>query len=149
MCAVRPTRLQPGWRGAEILSMPGASILVVEDDPAIHMSLCSTLRTLGFTPFHAETASDATSVLERESIEAITLDVTLPDASGTKKSGLGFLEHLRTIHGHADTPVLIFTGTFLSEDDEKFAKKHGAEVHYKPMAYYELVAHLNRLLGRP
>lgn len=129
--------------------MSGPSILVVEDDPAIYSSLCSTLRTLGFSAFQAETVDDAVKVLEHESIDAVTLDVTLTDASGSKKSGLSLLAQLRTMQGHAQTPVLIFTGTFLSEDDERVARHHGAEVHHKPMAYYELVSHLNRLLGRP
>lgn len=128
--------------------MTGSKILVVEDDHAVSTSLCSALRTLGFTPFHAETVDDAIEVLDREEIDAITLDVTLPDPSGSKKSGLSLLAHLRVTKEHSTTPVLIFTGSFLTDEDQRFAQKHGAEVHYKPMPYYELTAHLTRLLKK-
>jgi CheY-like chemotaxis protein len=123
------------------------SILVVEDDPAVHATFCSMLRTLGFTTFQADTVDEAKRLLELETIDAITLDVTLPDPSGSRQSGLSLLEYLRATPAYAKLPVLIFTGTFLSHDDEMFAKKHGAEIHYKPQPYYELAAHLNRLLG--
>jgi DNA-binding response OmpR family regulator len=128
--------------------MPQASILVVEDDDAVQTALCATLRTLGFTPFHADSVDEAFKVLRRETIDAVTLDLTLAGPGGSKHSGLSLLVQLRATSEYADTPVLIFAGTFLSHDDEALARKHGAEILYKPQPYYELASHLNRLLGR-
>ena len=124
------------------------SILVVEDDAAVQASLCTILRTFGFTPFHADSVDEAIKVLECETIDAITLDVTLPDPSGSKRYGLSLLTHLRATRDHAHIPVLIFTDALLSDDDQAFARTHGAEVYYKPQPYYELASHLNWLLDR-
>jgi len=124
-----------------------ASILVVEDAGG-QSSLSTTLRTLGFIAFHAETVAEAMKLLECEAIDAIAVDVTLSDPDGSKHSGLRLLTDLRATGNHAHIPVLVLTVTLSSDDDQAFARKHGAEVHYKPQPYYELATHLNWLLNR-
>jgi DNA-binding response OmpR family regulator len=133
-------------RNAETTDRP--SILVVEDDAAVEASLCTTLRTLGFIAFHADSIDEAMKVLERETIDAVTLDVAPSDPSGPKQPGLSLLSHLRATRNHAHVPVLILTDTLLSDDDLAFVRKHRAEVHYQPQPYYELASHLNWLLDR-
>jgi DNA-binding response OmpR family regulator len=128
--------------------MPSPAVLVVEDDASVQTTLCATLALLGFTPHHAQTIDDALGILGREHIDAVTLDIRLPDPKGLQRSGLSLLAFLRATPEYANVPVVIFTGMPLSENDEALARKHGAEVFYKPQPYSVLVSQLNRSLDR-
>jgi DNA-binding response OmpR family regulator len=58
------------------------NILIVEDDPAVRMSLAEYLRDAGF---HVETADRGTrgiEVLEKSTIDLVVVDMGLPDMSG-------------------------------------------------------------------
>jgi DNA-binding response OmpR family regulator len=128
--------------------MPGPAILVVEDDPLLQTTLCATLTLSNFTAHRAETIDEALRILGREHIDAVTLDVRLPDPQGLKRSGLALLSFLRATPDYANVPVLIFTGIPLSEDEQMLARKHNAEVFIKPEPYATLICHLNEMLNR-
>ena len=74
---------------------------------------------------------------------------TLPDPKGLQRTGLTLLAFLRATPDYARIPVLIFTGVPLSAEEETLARKHEAEVFYKPQAYSTLIASLSRLLVHP
>lgn len=128
--------------------MPGPAILVVEDDHLLQTTLCATLTLSNFTPHRADNVDEALRILGRERIEAVTLDVRLPDPKGLKRSGLALLSFLRATPDYAHVPVVIFTGMQLSPEDEALARKHDAEVFMKPEPYATLISHLNQLLDR-
>jgi DNA-binding response OmpR family regulator len=129
--------------------MPSPAVLVVEDDPMIQSTLCATLTLLDFEAHHAQSVDDALRILGREHIDGVILDVRLPDPKGFQRSGMSLLAFLRETPGSADMPVLIFTGLPLLPKDEALARKHGADVFYKPQRYSVLISHLKRLLDRP
>jgi signal transduction histidine kinase len=94
------------------LAPPANKILLVEDDP-LGVSLISALLVLGKTRARFELASvnclaDALSHLSRNPVDAVLLDLCLPDASG--------LDALSGIHSHSpEKPIVVLTGR---DDDD-------------------------------
>jgi DNA-binding response OmpR family regulator len=128
--------------------MPPPAVLVVEDDASVQTTLSATLTLLGFTPHHATSVDEALRILGQEHIDAVTLDIRLPDATGLHRSGLSLLAFLRATAEYANVPVIIFTGVPLSPEDAAMARKCNAEVFQKPQPYSVLINQLNRLLDR-
>ena len=73
-----------------------------------------TLAHAGFTAHHAVTVDEALAILRREHVDAVSLDVKVPDPKGLERSGLSLLTTLRAMPGYAKVPALIFTGMPLS-----------------------------------
>lgn len=122
-------------------------VLVVEDDPLLQRTLCATLTLLGFTPYHAATVDEALQILDTQPIDAITLDIVLPDPLGRKRAGMSLLALVRSRTGYETTPILIFTGMPLSDEESELAKRCNAEVFLKPQPYSLLASHIHRALG--
>jgi len=121
-------------------------VLVLEDDPAVQTTLCTMLAHAGFTAHHAVTVDEALAILRREHVDAVSLDVKVPDPKGLERSGLSLLTTLRAMPGYATVPALIFTGMPLSFEEEDAARKLNASIFYKPQPYAVLIQHLNRQL---
>jgi DNA-binding NtrC family response regulator len=121
-------------------------ILVVEDEPSVQTTFCATLTLMGFKTHHADTVDRALEILDAEPIDAVSLDVRLPDPKGLDRSGLTLLAYLRATTEYAHLPVLIFTGVPLSPEEEGLIQQHNAEVFYKPQRYTTLVESLTRML---
>ena len=121
------------------------AVLVVEDDPSVQGPLCCVLQHHGFAPLHAETVEAALKILGRELIEAVILDLGLPDPEGCDWSGLSLLAYLRLTPHDETLPVLILTGKTLTLEEEDLIRRYRASVFYKPPAYDVLVKPLNRL----
>lgn len=124
------------------------AVLVLEDDPSVCATLCTMLTLAGFTTLHAKTVDDALAILTTERIDAVSLDVRVPDPKGLERSGLSLLGILRSTPGYASVPALIFTGMPLSAEEEAAAHKLNAPVFYKPQPYSVLIQHLTRQLHR-
>jgi DNA-binding response OmpR family regulator len=96
----------------------GPTVLVVEDDQSVQTTLCATLALVGYTPYKASTVDGALHILATRHVDAVILDVSLPDSTGLARTGLTLLPSLPA------TPVLIFTGKHLSSDDAAVARQH-------------------------
>lgn len=123
------------------------AILVVEDDPSVQATLCATLTLMGFKPFHADTIERALMILGAERVDAVSLDVRLPDPKGLQRSGLTLLAFMRATPEYAHIPVLVFTGVHLSPEEQSLVERHRAGVFYKPQPYSELAEWLMRMLS--
>jgi CheY-like chemotaxis protein len=130
--------------GADNQDMP--AVLVLEDDPSVCSSLCTMLTLSGYTAHPAQTVDEALAILKSKQVDAVTLDVRVPDPKGLERSGLSLLRTLRATPGYASLPVLIFTGMPLSREEEEAAHRLHAPVFYKPQPYSVLIQHLNRQL---
>jgi DNA-binding response OmpR family regulator len=126
-----------------------AVILVVEDDPTLRTTMCAVLTLKGFFPLPAESVDTALKVLGAEHIDAIVLDVRLPDPTGMYRSGLNLLKFIRATSEYANTPVIVLTGGPLSAYEEELARTNGAHVFYKPQPYALLFDYLTDLLEPP
>jgi len=124
------------------------AVLVVEDEALLQSTLSAFLTLHHFTTFRASDVEEAEKILGRERIDAVTLDIKLPDARGTKRNGFTLLKSLRATPAHAHLPVVIFTGMPMTEEEEQLAKRLHAEIIYKPDPYRLVVEGLTRLLAR-
>jgi len=87
-----------------------ATLLVVEDDPAVRTFLADNLTADGFDLVVAETARDAIRLLEHAHPDLALLDLALPDGSGFE-----VLRRIREADGAASRidpglPVIVLTG---------------------------------------
>jgi DNA-binding response OmpR family regulator len=59
-------------------------ILIIDDDDIVRELLCSTLKQMGHEVYELATAIGATRVIFEHGIDAVVVDVNLPDISGDK-----------------------------------------------------------------
>lgn len=78
------------------------TILIVEDDLALQEAVSMKLSRAGFNVVLANSAEIGINHLSENKIDFIWLDMYLPGMSG-----LQFLEQIRQINTHKDTPVMI------------------------------------------
>ena len=89
----------------------------------------------GFSPHPAQNVDEALAILENEHVDAVSLDMCMPDSKGLKRTGLSFLTILRAMPDRASLPAMIRTGMPLSIEDEDTARRLNAQVFYKPQSY--------------
>ena len=118
-----------------------ARILIVEDEPALVLTLTDRLRSEGYEVESAETG-DAGALRAREApFDMILLDVALPG-----RSGFDVLRDLR--QQRIDTPVLMLTARG-QVVDRVLGLKLGADDYLaKPFDMMELVARIEAVLRR-
>lgn len=120
-----------------------ASILIVDDDPTVSLTLSRMLTWTGHEAHVAESAREGFEHLSHSTPDAIILDMRMPGMGG-----LEFLRQLRASPGYACLPVGIVTGDYFM-DEEVLAElaRLGATVRYKPIWVEDLTALLDILLG--
>ncbi len=124
-----------------------AAVLVVEDEAPLRTTMCAALTLMGFITHQAESVDEALKILGADHVDAIVLDIRLPDRTGQQKSGLHLLRFVRATPEHARVPVLVFTGMPLSDAEEEMVRVNGGHVFYKPQPYAVLINQLNDLLS--
>jgi two-component system KDP operon response regulator KdpE len=117
-----------------------SKILIAEDEPAIRRLLGAILTRAGHEPVFAENGREALAVVERGGIDAVLLDLGLPDRDG--------LEILSAIRSRHSLPILVVTAR--SDTGEKIAALDlGADDYVtKPFDGDELLARLRSALRR-
>ena len=123
------------------------TVLVVEDEPSVQVTLCATLTLWGYRALHAGAVEGALNILGSEPVDAVILDVRLCHSAQSQETGLTLLIHLRATAEYASIPAVIFTGMPLSPEDLQIARRQNAEVFYKPERYSVLIGHLGHSLG--
>ena len=116
-------------------------ILLIEDNRELAESLVNVLKTERFTVDWVEDGSQADSILQTESYDAVLLDLLLPHMTGKQ-----ILRRLRERHNNA--PVLILTASD-SLDEKVTCLSAGADDYLvKPFEIRELVARIKALIRR-
>ena len=116
------------------------TILIVEDEPAIAANVEYALRTDGFSVVHVALGEEALRVLTAQPIDAIVLDVGLPDMNG--------FELCKQIRRSSQVPVLFVTARG-DEVDRVVGLEIGADDYVvKPFSPRELVARVKTILRR-
>jgi DNA-binding response OmpR family regulator len=128
-------------------SLAGAAsprVLVVEDDRGVTRMLGFALREAGFQVSLAGTGSEALSALETSPVDAVVLDLGLPDRQGGQ-----VLDWLRRHQGDKDGgPVWVVMSAM---DRREAVQQFGLmDSHFlaKPFDPWELARLLNGLLGK-
>jgi DNA-binding NtrC family response regulator len=118
-----------------------ATILIVDDDRALRESLEETVAGLGHRSVSAASGSEALARLERESVDAVLLDLHLPEMDG--------IEVLRRLRENPAPPPVVILTAFASAANTIEAMRLGAFDHLtKPIGRDDLDALLQRMLPR-
>ena len=118
-----------------------ASVLIVDDEPAVRAALDRALRLEGYSVALAADGREALDRLAELQLDAVVLDVAMPGIDG--------LEVCRRLRDAGDrTPVLMLTARD-AIDDRVAGLDAGADDYLvKPFALKELKARLRALLRR-
>ena len=116
-------------------------VLVVDDEPAVRAALERALRLEGYDVDLAADGGEALQRLERDSPDAVVLDVLMPNLDG--------LEVVRRMRDARDqTPVLMLTARDAVADRVAGLDAGADDYLVKPFALAELNARLRALLRR-
>ena len=116
-------------------------ILVADDDKNTRLLLQAVLRKANYTVLLAENGRDALSLLEREHIDLVVLDVMMPEMDGYE-----FTRLLR--ENNNDLPILMVSAKQLPADKHKGFLVGTDDYMTKPIDDEELLLRIRALLRR-
>ena len=118
-----------------------ATVLVVDDDPAVRRILLLQLGQLGYHALEAGRGREALQILDKRPVDAVLLDVVMPDING-----IDVLLHIKADERTEHIPVLVMTG--LADQEMRLtALASGAEeLLSKPVDRLELGSRLRNVL---
>jgi len=120
-----------------------ATILVVEDEPAIQELIACNLELAGHRALRAENAEQALDMLRSELPDLVVLDWMLPGMSG-----IDFARRLRAERRTHDVPMIMLTAR-ADEQDKLLGLNTGADDYLtKPFSPRELNARVKAVLRR-
>ncbi len=120
-----------------------ATILVVEDEPAIQELITLNLEQLGYVSLQAVDAEQALDLVREELPDLILLDWMLPGMSG-----VDLARRLRADRRTHDVPIIMLTAR-AEEQDKLVGLESGADDYItKPFSPRELNARIKALLRR-
>jgi two-component system phosphate regulon response regulator PhoB len=123
--------------------MADASILVVDDEPAIRDMIAVALEVAGFECLRAENARVAHALIIDKQPDLVLLDWMMPETSG-----LELLRRLRRDELTANLPVILLTAK-TEEDNQVQGLDSGADDYItKPFSPRALIARIRALLRR-
>jgi signal transduction histidine kinase/CheY-like chemotaxis protein len=112
------------------------SVLVVDDDPAVHAVLSTTLAKEGYRLLHASDGAEALEVMRKSPPDVVTLDVMMPKIDGWSVLGI-----MKSEPALQHIPVIMLTIV----DDRNLGYSLGAsEFMTKPIDRSRLIALIQR-----
>jgi two-component system, chemotaxis family, CheB/CheR fusion protein len=137
---------QPSPEPPAAVTIEGARVLIVEDDPGTREALTQMLGLWGAVVRSAGSAADAMACVEEFRPELLVCDIAMPD-----EDGYSLLRRIRALgpeHG-GDVPALALTA-LASDEDRRRSAEAGFHVHMaKPVDSDRLVAALGRMRASP
>ncbi|HKQ23248.1 MAG TPA: phosphate regulon transcriptional regulator PhoB [Burkholderiales bacterium] len=120
-----------------------ATILVVEDEPAIQELIAYNLKQAGHQPLRADNAEQAMNLVQNALPDLVLLDWMLPG-----QSGIDFARRLRTDKRTRTVPIIMLTARS-DEQDKLTGLDSGADDYItKPFSPRELNARIKAVLRR-
>ena len=111
-----------------------SALLVVEDDDQLRKALALTLRARGYEVRTAATGSDAVAAVQTSRLDAVILDLGLPDIDG--------VEVIRRVRSTSSVPIMVLSAR-RDQSDKVSALDAGADDYLtKPFGIEELLARL-------
>jgi putative two-component system response regulator len=117
------------------------TVLVVDDEPDVRGMIVRWLKSAGYLCQEAASAEEACSVLERQVVSVITLDITLPG-----RSGLELLPQVKT--DLPDTQVLMLTALGQTQTAIQALTLGAAGYLIKPVTAEELLFQVKQAIER-
>lgn len=116
------------------------TVLVVDDEPAIRKPICAWLTARGYSTREAATGRQALDVAASAQLDAIVLDLGLPDIDG--------IEVVRFLRRSMETPIIILSVRD-SQSDKIAALEAGADEYLtKPCESAKLLERIRAVLLR-
>lgn len=119
----------------------GHTILVVDDDHQLASTVAEFLETLGYRSRIALSAAEATTLLDREPVSLVILDLRLPDANG-----VDLMHRFRS--GKWAPDVLVMTGHATLDAAVAAVDAQAAGFLLKPLSLEALGATVQRVIKR-
>ena len=116
-------------------------VLVVDDDKNTRFLISETLKSEGYTVFTANNGEEGLSVMSKEHIDVVIVDIMMP-----KMNGYEFTQELR--NASMDLPVLMVSAKQLPEDRKKGFVAGIDDYMSKPIDPEELLLRIKALLRR-
>jgi two-component system, OmpR family, KDP operon response regulator KdpE len=123
------------------MSRSQASVLVVDDDPAVRKVLRTSLAASGFDVEEARDGEQALALITEHRYDLVVLDMNMPEMSG--------IEVCREIRSHLPQTGIVIVTVRSAETDMVQALEAGADDYLtKPFRFAELAARLRAVLRR-
>ena len=119
-------------------------ILIIEDDTGLNRGISFALEQDGYQTLCARTLKEGYTLFEKESPDAVILDLNLPDGDG-----INFCKKIRKLPGEqSNTPLLMLTARDM-EVDEIMGLSSGADDYMtKPFSISVLKIRLQNMIRR-
>ncbi|HET9335406.1 MAG TPA: ATP-binding protein [Sphingomicrobium sp.] len=133
-------RAHPAMKGKseEEVTVPGARILLVEDDPRVRTATVGALEDLGYDPVACSSGAEALALFDSMEFDLVISDVIMPEMTGPE-----MVRELRARRG--DIAVLFVTGYVGEGESEELV---GFDLLRKPFTVNTLSASVATALGR-
>jgi len=135
----RPTRTTMGEGG---IQLERARVLIVDDEPAICKALTVALGRAGYDVVAAHSGDSALTVLSRERVDVLLLDLRIPDTRGDV-----VFELAAATHAHLRHRTLFMTGD-ISERAHRLIQACKCPMLRKPFDLDEMIAAIGALVPR-
>jgi signal transduction histidine kinase/CheY-like chemotaxis protein len=141
--AAAPVRLHPAAQRTSANAdahVPGARILLVEDDPRVRTATVGALEDLEYDPIACASGAEAIEAFKAQEFDLVISDVIMPEMTGPE-----LIRHLKDISDR-EFAVLFVTG-YVGEDGSDDLRSH--ELLRKPFTVGALASAVAAALARP
>ena len=138
--AAAPIRIRPAPQQADSEArVPGARILLVEDDPRVRAATVGALEDLDYEPVACSSGAEAIELFKTREFDLVISDVIMPEMTGPE-----LIRHLKSTQTR-DFAVLFVTG-YVGEGESDDLRSH--ELLRKPFTVGALASSVSAALGR-
>jgi CheY-like chemotaxis protein len=138
--AAAPVRIHPAApRGESDAHVPGARILLVEDDPRVRAATVGALEDLDYEPVACSSGAEAIELFKTHDFDLVISDVIMPEMTGPE-----LIKHLKATQP-SDFAVLYVTGYVGEGEIDEF---RGNELLRKPFTVGALASAVAAALAR-
>ena len=127
-----------------MLSMAGKKVLIVEDDPITRQVLQAAIAAAGYEVVVAVDANAALMEVQKKKPDIVMLDIGLP-AGG----GFTFLQRLKLFPALSSIPIVVVSGKERATTEPRAREAGTAAYLEKPVKPEEVLATIERFVGKP
>jgi signal transduction histidine kinase len=111
-----------------------ASILAIDDDPIVRMSIAGYLEDRGYQVYQAENGREGIELFNKDLIDLVIVDLQMP-----LMNGLEVMKHIRNVT--TDIPLIVISGTGLVEDAVDALRLGAWDYIFKPIKSVSILDH--------
>jgi signal transduction histidine kinase len=138
--AAAPIRIRPAPQQTDSdARVPGARILLVEDDPRVRAATVGALEDLDYEPVACSSGAEAIELFKSREFDLVISDVIMPEMTGPE-----LIRHLKSTQTR-EFAVLFVTG-YVGEGESDDLRSH--ELLRKPFTVGALASSVSAALGR-